>query len=419
MNDSIIKNIAKRFLFGKKRYFYSKTPILKVKELAQLLKIEIPDVYQNEKNNFLTETSLFAKLENKDEITKNLTLRYFNKRKYFKNKDFSFKRFKTRYQEGIKIFKNTDEELMQMATEWLYVFEPLGYYFHDYYDYELYNKTIKEAKTFLSRRFWKKVYQTCNDGSYIKYLKNKRLFNKKFKKFVHRDFYDARKISFEKFQEFIKKNPKFFAKPIKGTGGEGAGIIDTKGKDIENLYNKCQEQEFIIESIVKQHKDLAKFNASTVNTIRIYSLLCADGKVRPLLGIFRAGRKGNDVDNFHCGGMAAVIDMKTGKISSNAINREHLFFEKHPDSNVKFKGFQIPCWDKVIKAIEEAGLLLPQMRHIGWDVAVTDKGEVELIEGNSMPNFDATQAADQIGKLKVYEKYINELEKLKEEQTEK
>ena len=211
MNDSIIKNIAKRFLFGKKRYFYSKTPILKVKELAQLLKIEIPDVYQNEKNNFLTETSLFAKLENKDEITKNLTLRYFNKRKYFKNKDFSFKRFKTRYQEGIKIFKNTDEELMQMATEWLYVFEPLGYYFHDYYDYELYNKTIKEAKTFLSRRFWKKVYQTCNDGSYIKYLKNKRLFNKKFKKFVHRDFYDARKISFEKFQEFIKKNPKFFS----------------------------------------------------------------------------------------------------------------------------------------------------------------------------------------------------------------
>lgn len=72
-----------------------------------------------------------------------------------------------------------------------------------------------------------------------------------------------------------------------------------------------------------------------------------------------------------------------------------------------------------MKAVEDAGLSIPEVRHIGWDIAITDKGEVELIEGNCMPNFDAAQAADQIGKYHVYEKYINEIEKLKEEKSEK
>lgn len=415
----ILKNIYRRIRYGKKIYVYKNIPILTVNELCRELGINVPKAYQEIKNIPIHETYLFDNLETKDKIRKNLKLKYFNKPKYFKKQELGFDRFKTRYRDANKVLKNTDEELIQMIIEWLYVFKPLGYYFHDYFDYELYNRTVEDAKTFLSRRYCLKVYKLCNDKKYIKYLRNKQLFNKKFSKYVNRSFLKAEAISFDEFKEFIKKHPKFFAKPLKGTGGYGSGIIDSKGQDLRELYNKCQEANYIIEGIVKQHKDLAKFNASTVNTIRIYSLLCADGKVRPLMGIFRAGRAGNDVDNFHCGGMAAAVDMKTGKISSNALNRDHLFFERHPDSNVKFKGFQIPCWDKVMKAVEDAGLSIPEVRHIGWDIAITDKGEVELIEGNCMPNFDAAQAADQIGKYHVYEKYINEIEKLKEEKSEK
>lgn len=36
-----------------------------------------------------------------------------------------------------------------------------------------------------------------------------------------------------------------------------------------------------------------------------------------------------------------------------------------------------------------------------------------------MPNFDVTQAADQVGKLHLYEKYIIELEALKKEEKKK
>ena len=57
--------------------------------------------------------------------------------------------------------------------------------------------------------------------------------------------------------------------------------------------------------------------------------------------------------------------------------------------------------------------MIPGLRHIGWDIAITKDGNIELIEGNSMPNFDVTQAADQVGKLHIYEKYILELEEIR------
>ena len=96
-----------------------------------------------------------------------------------------------------------------------------------------------------------------------------------------------------------------------------------------------------------------------------------------------------------------------------------MFYDRHPDSNLKFKGFQVPCWDKLVKAIEESGSLIPGIRHVGWDIAITKDGNIEFIEGNSMPNFDVTQAADQVGKLHLYEKYILELEALKKEEKKK
>lgn len=412
----IIKRIISKISLKKKRYVYNKVPIFTVKEICKVLKIKVPRKYREIKNVPVHKTYLFDKLETKDEIRNQIKYHYYRRPNYVRQLKHNMKRFQDVYEEQKMVLTGKPSELVQMMVEWLYVFNIRGFYYYDYFDYELYNRKIEDAEKFMSRRYWTKVYRVSNNKKYTNILKDKQKFNKKFSKYVNRDFLNIQETSFEEFQEFIKKHPRFFGKPIEGTGGYGAGVIDTKNENIEKLYSMCLKNKYIIEEIVQQHPEMAKFNKSTVNTIRLYSLLCADGKVRTMMANIRTGREGKDVDNFHCGGMTAVIDPKTGIVVSDAIDLHHHLSEVHPDSKKKYKGFQVPCWDKIIKAVEEMAPLFPQMRHIGWDIAIKKDGNIEFIEGNSMPNFDVAQAPDQVGKLHIYEKYIDELAKIKEKE---
>ena len=411
----ILKNIYRRIRYGKKIYVYKKTPILTVNELCHELGINVPKAYQEIKNVPVHKTFLFQNLETKDDICSKIKYSYYKNKEELESLKYKLKRFKDVYEEQKSSLGKTDNaRFIKMTVEWLYVFRPIGFYYYDYFDYELYHRTIEESSVFMSRAFWTRVYRASNNKKYTKVLKDKEKFNNLFHEYVNRDFLNTTTCTLEDFKNFVKKNPRYFAKPILGTGGYGAGIIDSKNRDVESLFLEMKKQTMIVEEIVKQHKDLAQFNANTLNTIRVYSLLCADGKVRITMANIRTGRKGKDVDNFHSGGLTAVIDPKTGIVTSDAIDLHHEFVAKHPDTGVIYKGFKVPCWDKLVKAIEKSGKLLPQMRHIGWDVAITSKGEIEFIEGNSMPNFDVAQAPDQVGKKHIYKKYIEELEKKKE-----
>ena len=84
----------------------------------------------------------------------------------------------------------------------------------------------------------------------------------------------------------------------------------------------------------------------------------------------------------------------------------------HPDSQKVLLGFQYPNWNAVKEAVCKAALKVPNLRQIGWDVAVTETGEIEFVEGNSRPNFDALQSPDQCGRRFRYAPYLPEIEKL-------
>ena len=406
-----------RVVFKKKTPIYKNTPIFTVKQICNILKLDVPKKYQEIQNIPVSKTYLFNKLEDKDKIIKDIKYVSISKAPKLDKIKADMKWFLAVYNEQKDSIKDKSLDLIQMMVEWLYVFRPLGYYFYDYFNYEFYNKTKKEASAYLSKRFRWKVYRVANERDLVKVLKDKSSFNEVFKKYVNRKSYNMDKTTYEVFEKFVKKNPRFFAKPVEGTGGYDAGVINVKDyKSLDDLFKYCVENHMIVEEIVKQHPDLAKFNPDSLNTIRVYSLRCADEKVRIMGAIFRTGRIGHTVDNFHSGGYLCLIDVKTGTVVTDAVNMRHEWIKKHPDSKLTYKGFKIPYWDKIVKAIEDAGCFVPGLRHIGWDIAVTDKGEIEFIEGNSMPNFDGIQVPDQIGKLYLYKAYIEELEQLKEKE---
>lgn len=323
-----------------------------------------------------------------------------------------FGRFDRKYQNH-KALQYTSTDLIVYFCDWLLYAKERGFTHNCYFDYELYNKEPDVRDTFLNEGYRSRVYAACNnkrDGR--KYL-DKALFNKTFRAHVKRDWILASKVSYDEFLMFIEKHEKFFAKPVRGTGGQGARVIDRSSDTYENLYTCCKEENLILEEVIKQHPALAEFNSSTVNTVRVNTLWCADDVVRVVLTVARFGRAGNAVDNFHGGGVGAIVDIDTGIIITEAQNRVHQTTAVHPDSGKSIIGFQYPKWEEIKEAVCKAARKTPNIRHVGWDVTVTADGKIEFVEGNSRPNFDVLQSPDQLGRRFRYTPYIPKIEKMK------
>lgn len=101
------------------------------------------------------------------------------------------------------------------------------------------------------------------------------------------------------------------------------------------------------------------------------------------------------VDNFCAGGIAAGIDLKTGKINTTAIDKKKHRYKEHPVSKVKLVGFKIPYWKESIDLVKKCYNLIPTVRYIGFDVAITKDGPI-IVEGNaSLPDYMIMQSVSE------------------------
>lgn len=177
-------------------------------------------------------------------------------------------------------------------------------------------------------------------------------------------------------------------KPSQETGS-GRGIqFFTKGdskKVLEFLQDKDYD-DYIVQEMVKQHKDLNAVHEGSLNTYRICSLLMDDG-VYILSSVLRMGIGASKVDNATAednakyDGMTCGIDEK-GKLKKYAYGyykgERH---EKHPDGLI-FEGYQLPSFDKAVELVKNAHPRIPHFRLVSWDIAIDIMGNAILIEAN-------------------------------------
>ena len=66
-------------------------------------------------------------------------------------------------------------------------------------------------------------------------------------------------------------------------------------------------------------------------------------------------------------------------------------------------------WEDVIKIVKKAGKVIPEVRLVGWDIGISDKGPV-IVEANDFPGHDIYQLpphrTNGIGVLPEFEKAI-------------
>jgi hypothetical protein len=211
-----------------------------------------------------------------------------------------------------------------------------------------------------------------------------------------------------------------FSKPTNGTSGQGTrrwrydpasrtyaapssrGGAPHSAEELvaalaeQSLERRVQRYGIVVQPALTVHPAVSGLTSGALATVRLITLRWPDGRVETLFGIYRMPVGEVDADNFDLGGLAAPVDLATGRLQP-AISKDPSRLSApilvHPATGARFVGTILPDWDDALtlarRAHEQSPVPYPVL---GWDVALTPDGP-SLIEGNCSPGATMPQVA--------------------------
>lgn len=329
---------------------------------------------------------------------------------------------KTNYKDLKSSFKccvKKEYNLLWLISNMIYCTLRYGSSFVDFFNFRFYEKNHNEKKAYATMGYMYRFHKTINDQTKINEVDSKELFPLKFGKYCNKSYVFGINEK-EKLVELLlsKSGQRIVLKDPSSTAGKSIRIqkIISIGKSInvgDIPVDRFIEIEFkkspsiYFEDYIVQHDLINAISPTGVNTIRVISLL-NDNKIVNVIGsVFRISVD-SPIDNYSAGNLAAEIDSLTGVVITGGIRKRStcdFYHENHPLTGEKIKGFKIPFWKETIDMVKEAALVVPEVRSIGWDVAITNKGPI-LIEGNSQWNKDTWQIPAGYGKKHIISRIL-------------
>lgn len=256
----------------------------------------------------------------------------------------------------------------------------------DYQLFEMYKMNAAERSTIITRGVNNEIQKKYNNPEYLKFFRDKVLFNETFSEYLHRDWMFLNGDNLEEFEEFLKDKKEIMVKPSSGSCGQGIEKLTVSSHEPGELYKKLlAEGRCLVEEVATQCEVIGRLHPTSINTLRVVTL-----NQKVVVAFLRIGNKGYVVDNFNHEGLAAPIDIEDGIIKYRAIDKEHHEYDRHPYTDEKIVGLKIPMWDEIKNLCVDASKVVPQIGYAGWDVCVSDDGPL-LIEGNEFPGHDIYQ----------------------------
>ena len=269
-----------------------------------------------------------------------------------------------------------------------------GFLPEEYLMYNLENRTESQRREYISDFERLKYVFKLNPYLYCDILDDKFKAYQKFMPYYKRETIAiSTSEHYDIFKKFVAKHPVFVKKMAAMSLGISVALLDMEkcGKTEAECFNEMiKEGKHILEERVIQSKTLAALNPSSVNTVRIVTYNTKNGVVIPN-GLIRTGRDGMFVDNGGAGGILTGVDFSNGKLSTDGYTKYGERFEKHPDTGIHFKGYQLPELPQLLEICKEMAAMVPYIKYISWDMAHTDRGWV-AIEGNFQGYFFGRQS---------------------------
>lgn len=282
----------------------------------------------------------------------------------------------------------------------------------DYKIAQMYRLNDAQRATVITRGISNGIVRRMNDKAYWHFFDDKTQFNALFKEYIPRQWLlITPDTDPAKLEALTAGRTQLIGKPLEGSSGQGILKFTeadwARGPEVFKAL-LLEKGIGILEEIVEQHPAMASLCPTSVNTCRIATLL-GDKRQGIVYAFLRMGN-GKVMDNVDCGGMAARIDLDSGKLLTVGADKQGNTFTKHPMTGTPIIGFTIPYWEEAKSMCLEAAKKVPQMRFVAWDVAITPEGPT-FIEGNSFPSHAIPQFAahypDGIGILPEFRKFID------------
>lgn len=255
---------------------------------------------------------------------------------------------------------------------------------------KFWQKSARARRDTLTYRRLCRFFAKVNNPDYVHLLKQKNEFNRHFARFCRRDWIFPAEAAEEEFLKFLSRHDRVIIKPVDDY--EGHGIYSTPASTLSEeekheLYCKTRAEKTVVEELLTNHPRMT-FGNSSLNTLRMTSMLDADGKCHIMSCVLRAGVGDTVVDNYASGGVIYNVDPELGIVDERGIQHSgRRDIMRHPGTDIIMMGYQLPEYDEACRMVREAHALIPQVRFIGWDVAVLPN-RIELIEGNHDPDYE-------------------------------
>lgn len=224
----------------------------------------------------------------------------------------------------------------------------------------------------------------------------------------------ARHLSF--IDPAMKELPPrdLFVKIKNGRGGRGAekwsygagryrnakGRSFTAAELARYLKRRARFEKRIVQYRLVNHSALADVNLEALATARILTARDERGGIEVTDAVFRMPqRPGASVDNIHAGGIAAPVDLATGRLgraTDLGLRTTSRWHDRHPTTGAPIAGRVLPHWPAALDLVRRAHALIGDRVAAGWDVAILEDGPC-LVEGNGKPDVDLMQRPHRAG----------------------
>jgi len=273
----------------------------------------------------------------------------------------------------------------------------------NYYNYRFYEQKEVERAAWITYRHRICFFRKVNPAKYKHLVDDKVQASQFMAEFIKRDFFPLSDISeLDDAVDWILQRDEVVVKPRFGMDGKGVRFIKSSlGRDAlrQFLKDSLQTGAQTIEELIEQHPQMSALHADSVNTLRIQTVLHND-EVHILGAVLRIGN-GSRIDNMVSGGLAAAVDIASGKVMSAGyfmdITKGSSLTE-HPITGIRIPGFEIPFWQETLDFVRQMATRLHMLKALGWDIAISSKGPV-LVEYNRIWGTTTFQVPYKKGRL--------------------
>ena len=249
---------------------------------------------------------------------------------------------------------------------------------------------IRTEDTYISRNEFICRGADLNDLSMRPLMKDKvNLFTRLGEQYMGRTALNPAEADDAEITEFLQRHGKIVGKK-NSAGGDGFQIYSAEAGDtVEKIR---ADGVAVLEPYIRQHPAYQEIYPGSVNTLRIHTIRNSRG-IRVLCNPkLRVGSDGAKVDVAYDAITYRVLLDPDGRILCAGKNHKRTCVPctEHHNTGYRFqKGKKLPYVREAINLCLDAARLTPEVRFVGWDIAVTEHGPI-IVEANDLSIFIET-----------------------------